>query len=116
MVWSMSLVSWSQLSQLCPFPDSWPPLAYLLGVQSKNREGLDAMPSSAQQCVKHRCVTRAVLGTDRQHGTIWAAMKKMSSLPAKPSTTVYTRQPVGFLIFLKLFHAVVIKKLMIVLL
>lgn len=42
--------------------------------------------STAQKQLKHRSVISTVLATDLQHSNILAAVRKISSIPASPST------------------------------
>lgn len=99
MVWNISLVSGGQLSPLCPLPAPWPPPAYSLWGAEQEQRRPWRCTSTAQEQLKHCCVINTGLVADLQHSTVRAAVKKMNSLPAKPSTTVYTRQSAGFLIF-----------------
>lgn len=44
--------------------------------------------STVQQYPKHRCVFNAVLITNLKHGTMWATMKKIKSIPTRSSSYV----------------------------
>ena len=84
MVQHIPLVSLGQLSCPCLLSISCPPQAYSLwGQRVKNRRPWSCA-STFQQQSKHWCVN--ISATKPKHSTLWAAMKKMYSIPASSST------------------------------
>lgn len=82
-VWNIPLISWGQLSQLCPLPTSGSPPAYFLWGAAGKREWLDAV-----QALFSNSQTVDVLSTNfyaqmQKHSTTWAAVKEVSSIPAR---------------------------------
>lgn len=84
---NISLVNSGQLSSLCPLPTTCPPLVYSLGWQRKKQRKPSA--SAAQQYLKRDCIINIVLITNPKHTTLPAAVKKMNSLPTRPSREPY---------------------------
>ena len=56
---------------------------YSLGASMTNTEGLDTVQPAVWQQLKHWGVISAVLITNLKHGTLWAAMKKIT--PPQPN-------------------------------
>jgi len=81
-------VAWTipldDLRQLSP-PASRPPSAYSLWGQGEKQRWPSCCTNTLQQQLKHWCVIGIVLVTNLKHSTIWAAMKKVNSIPARPS-------------------------------
>lgn len=86
MSYSMS-IPWAgsdQLSQLCPLPPSCPARAYLLGAAEWGDRQPQCCSHAVMQEPKHCSAISTGLATDPQHGTIQAAVKNVSSIPAHP--------------------------------
>lgn len=77
------LVHSGHLSPPHSLPASCPPSAYSLWSQNKKQ--------TAQQQLKHCCVINAILVTNLKHSSLWAAIKKINFIPAKPSTRPETQ-------------------------
>lgn len=90
MAWNISSVSLSQLSQPWPLAGPRPPPAYLLWGQSRKQgKWPEHCASTAQQQLKHPRVPYVVLATCIKHSTIQTAIKKINSIPARPSDIWY---------------------------
>lgn len=88
-MWNISLVNSDQLSWLHPLQTTCPPLAYSLRGQRKKQRKPSHDASAAQQCLKHHCVINIVFIKNPNHITLPAAVKKVNSTPARPSTEPY---------------------------
>ena len=79
------MVSWGQLSQLCPLPTPCAlPACSLVGWgERQKRPWLCVSP--AQQYRKHPCVINTVFSTNPKHSPTPATVKKTNSIPAKTS-------------------------------
>ena len=89
MVWNIPLVSWGQLSQLCPLTTSCAPPAPCWRGGVRSRKGLVLCVSTTQQQLKHPCIINTVSSTNPKHSPIPATMKKINSIPAKTSTAAH---------------------------
>lgn len=61
-----------------------PPSVLLTGGAEQEKEGLDSA-SAAQQPPEHRCVTKTASVTNPTRGTLWAVLKKIFSIAARPT-------------------------------
>lgn len=80
MVWKSLLANWGQLSQLCPLPISCPPQPTCWRKRVRKRESLDTV-----QALFNNSKNFGGLATNWKHDAIWATMKKVNSIPARPS-------------------------------
>jgi len=85
MVWNIPLVSWGQLSQLCPLPTSCAHPASLLVRWCEKQKSPWLSVSTAQRKEKHPCVINIVFSTNPKHNPIQANMEKLT-IPVKTST------------------------------
>lgn len=90
MIWKVPLASLGQLSLLCPLITPCPLPTYTLGdvgegMVVRERERFFCA-RTVQQQPKHQCVTNTVSATNAKHSTKQAVMKKIDSIPARPST------------------------------
>lgn len=83
-----------------------PPLAYLLEQAEWGKIKPWCCASNAQQKPKYWCVISTVLATNPKQSTIWAAMKKVTSIPARPST-VRKQYFLNLLLLFWYFHSVI---------
>ena len=84
MVWNIPLVSWGQLSRLCPLPASCaPPASSLVGWGEEQKRPWLCKHCSAvtktSLCYQH------CFSTNPKHSLILATVKKINSIPAKIS-------------------------------
>lgn len=87
-VWDILLVGWDQLPRLCPLPASCPPPASSLRGKSSS-EGTETGLMLRKHCSarpKHPRVSNAAFVTSLKHSTTQAAVKEISSIPARPGT------------------------------
>jgi len=75
-----------QLSRLRPFPDLCTPSLLAGGAEWGKKKGLEHCANTVQQWPKHQRVIKTGLVTNPKHDTMPAAMMKIKSIPARPST------------------------------
>lgn len=90
-VCNIPLANLGELSHLCPLPVSCPPPAYSLGSRVGKKEILDDMQALSSS--KYHCANSAILATNPEHSTVWAATKNVNSIPAGPSAACKPTEP-----------------------
>ena len=83
---TIPLLSWAQLSQLCPLPTSCAPPASTLAGRGEKQKRPWLCVSTAQQQPEQPCATNTAFNTNPKQSPIPATIEKINSVPAKIST------------------------------
>lgn len=103
-VWNTLWIILRQLSWFCPHTAPCANPASSLAGQCEKQRCSQLYASTVLQQLKHQCGISTVSSTDPKHSTISATMKKMNSIPAKVSTSIYRYSYVQNPNFLSLNH------------
>lgn len=100
MAQNIHLISWGQLSQLCPYSTSCSPPSYLLGAQSGKKKSALTLCVHCSAIAKTSVCYQHCLVANPKHSTILAAVNKVNSIQAR--STMCRRLAASLVIFLSI--------------